>query len=58
MTIKRRLDELERAAREADGIRAILLPEGLDHDQAREQHRRETGFRGIIVPMDEADLAL
>lgn len=58
MTIKRRLSELERAAREADGLRAIQLPQGVPTAEAIEQYRRETGYRGIIVPMDEADLAL
>lgn len=58
MTLKRRLSALEKILNLADVLRTVCAGDGDDIDAVLAQYRRETGYRGIIVAMDEADMAL
>lgn len=55
MTIKNRLLLLERAIGRLDVFRVIFVANDADKEMARDRYREETGYRGIIVVMDETD---
>lgn len=58
MRLRERLNQLERSAHDAEPFRVVSVPDGADQDAAREQYRKETGYRGPLVILDETDRAL
>lgn len=55
MSIKDRLRTLENAIAPKDPFRVVFIPNGADPLAARERYRKETGYSGVVVVMDEAD---
>ena len=53
-----RLAKLEERMGQQDPVRAICVDEHADRDEAVQRYRQETGYRGIVVAMDEVDMAL
>lgn len=53
-----RLAKLEARLVQQDPMRVIDLAEHADYDETVKRYRQETGYRGIVVAMSEADRAL
>lgn len=53
-----RVARLEGRRIQQDPLRVICVDEHADRDETVQRYRHETGYRGIVVAMDEADLAL
>ena len=58
MRLLERMAKLEKVLGTLDTFRVIYVADGADKTAARDRYREETGYRGIIVVMDEADRAL
>jgi hypothetical protein len=58
MTLKNRLRLLEKIVGRLDVFRVIFVSNDADKEAARDRYREETGYRGLIVVMDETDRAL
>ena len=58
MSIKNRLQLLEKALGRVDVFRVIYVADGADKAAARESYREETGYHGIVVVMGETDREL
>jgi hypothetical protein len=57
-SLAERLAKLEERMGQKDPMLAICVDEHADRDEAIKRYRQETGYRGIVVAMDEADMAL
>lgn len=53
-----RLAKLEERMGQQDPVRVVCVDEHADRDEAMKRYRQETGYRGIVVAMDEVDMAL
>lgn len=53
-----RLAKLEERMGQQDPMRVICVDEGADREEALKRYRQETGYRGIVVALDETDRAL
>lgn len=53
-----RLAKLEERLGRPDPMRVINVDEHADRDEALENYRQRTGYRGIVVVLDEQDMAL
>lgn len=53
-----RLAKLEERMGQQDPMRSICVDELTDRGEAVQRYRQETGYRGIVVAMDEVDMAL
>lgn len=57
-SLTERLARLEERMGQQDPVRVICVDEQTDFGEAVKRYRQETGYRGIVVPMDEVDMAL
>ena len=53
-----RLAKLEERMGHQDPMRVICVDERADYGETEKRYRQDTGYRGIVVPMDEVDMAL
>lgn len=53
-----RLAKLEERMEQQEPMRVICVDEHADRGEALKRYRQETGYRGIVVAMDEVDMAL
>ena len=53
-----RVARLEGRRIQQDPMRVICVDEQADRDEAVKRYQQETGYRGIVVAMDEVDAAL
>lgn len=58
MNLRERLHALEQALDPQEAYRVIFVADGADQAAAIERYREETGYRGHVVCMDEADTKL
>jgi len=58
MDIKQRVRVLEKLLNKEDSFRVLLVRSDQDEAEELSQYRRETGFRGPIVVLDEDDSRL
>lgn len=58
MSLHERVKALEQSALQGDGMRVIVVPDPAHGDEEVAKYREETGYRGIVVCMDEADARL
>ena len=56
--LNERVRQLEDRLGQQDPMRVICMDEHADPAEVMKRYRQETGYRGIVVAMDEADLAL
>jgi hypothetical protein len=57
-SLTERIARLEQQRVQGDPMRVICVDEHADWDEAIKRYRQETGYRGIVVAMDEVDMAL
>lgn len=57
-SLAERLAKLEERMGQQDPMRAICVDEHADQGEAIKRYRQEIGYRGIVVVMDEVDMAL
>lgn len=53
-----RVARLEGRRVQQDPLRVIYIAENADRGDAAQRYRQETGYRGIVVAMDEVDCGL
>lgn len=58
MSLHERVKALEQSTLQGDPIRVIVVPDQADTTEAIAKYRDETGYRGMVVCLDETDARL